>query len=98
MAHWAKHNPELVAKHREVADALAEGDRRYPGDPRRHLDITIGPKPVEVNAVPETAALAELRAAAGDPLGMATAIAEALRLGVPAETVRATVREVAGHG
>jgi hypothetical protein len=99
LAHWAEHNnTELVAKHSEVADALAEGDRRFPGDPRRHMDVTIGPEPVVIDADPEATALLNLRAAAGEPVAMVTAIAEALRVGVPAESVRATVREVTHRG
>jgi hypothetical protein len=92
---WHEHEPAIAKRFQELADALAEGDRRFPNDPRRHLAIEIGPEPVEVDPVDQ--ALFNIRAAAGDPLAMASAIAGALQVGVPAEIVRATVLEMR-HG
>jgi hypothetical protein len=71
---------------------LADGDRRFPHDPRRHLAVEIGPEPVEVDPVDQ--ALFDLRAARGNHQATAVAIADALRSGVPEETVRQMVLEV----
>jgi len=79
----------------EVVEALAEGDRRHVLDGRRRLNLDTWT--VDVDADPITMALTELRLAAGDPVAMASAIAEALQVGVPAETVRRTVSEMR-HG
>jgi hypothetical protein len=79
----------------EVVEALAEGDRRHPLDPRRHINLDTWS--LDVGSDPEATALAVLRGAAGDPVATCAAIAAALRLGVPSEVVRATVQEVR-HG
>jgi hypothetical protein len=79
----------------EVVEALAEGDRRHVLDGRRRLNLDTWT--VDVESDPLADALFELRAAAGDPVAMAAAIAEALQVGVPAETVRRTVSEMR-HG
>jgi hypothetical protein len=92
LRYWAKHEPKMVTRHRELADALADGDRRFPHDPRRHLAVEIGPEPVEVDPVDQ--ALFDLRAARGNHQATAVAIADALRSGVPEETVRQMVLEV----
>jgi hypothetical protein len=95
LRYWAEREPEMLHRHRELADALAEGDRRFPHDPRRHLAVEIGPEPVEVD--PQDSAVSELWLSAADPVARASAIARALQVGVPAETVRATVLELR-HG
>jgi hypothetical protein len=96
LRYWNEHDPATAERFQDLADALAEGDRRFPCDPRRHLAVEIGPERVE-DIDPEGMALLDLRGAVDDPVAMASAIAAALQAGVPAETVRATVLEVR-HG
>jgi hypothetical protein len=74
-----------------VVEALAEGDRRHVLDPRRRLNIDTWSRDIEAD--PTTEALLAVRAAAGDPVAMAAAIAEALRQGVADDVVRHTVEE-----
>jgi hypothetical protein len=75
---------------------LAEGDRRHPLDPRRHIDLDTWS--LDIESDPEATALAVLRTAAGDPTARAAAIAAALRQGVPDDVVRRVVREVCDAG
>ena len=79
----------------EVVEALAEGDRRHPLDPRRHINLDTWS--LDIESDPEATALAVLRGAAGDPVAMLDAIRAALYAGVEPEAVQAAVREVLAH-
>ena len=78
----------------EVVEALAEGDRRHVCDPRRYLNLDTWT--VDVGHDVETEALLDLRAAAGDPVALADAIAAALDAGLSREAVQRTLVEVCG--
>jgi hypothetical protein len=76
----------------EVVEALAEGDRRHPGDPRRYLNLNTWS--TDADADPVTEALLRIRCAVDQPEEVVEAIAAAILDGVPPDTVRAVIQEV----